>query len=82
MRYFITRMASFIGSNLADRLLSSDGHHVTGYDHFSTGQEQFIASTQINENFNLVRGDVLDLPVLTKAMRGAGFVLHLLLMQM
>lgn len=76
MHYFITGVAGFIASNLADRLLSS-GDTVTGYDNFSTGQEAFIASALQNPNFRLVRADVLDLPALTEAMRGADFVFHL-----
>jgi len=76
LHYFITGVAGFIASNLADRLLSS-GHTVTGYDNFSTGQEAFIASAFQNPNFQLIRADVLDLPALTEAMRGADFVFHL-----
>ena len=76
MHYFITGIAGFIASNLADRLLSS-GHTVTGYDNFSTGQEAFIASALQNPNFQLIRADVLDLPALAEAMRGADFVFHL-----
>lgn len=76
MHYFITGVAGFIASNLTDRLLSS-GHIVTGYDNFSTGQEDFVASALQSPNFNLVRADVLDLSSLTEAMRGADFVFHL-----
>jgi len=76
LRYFVTGAAGFIGSNLADRLLS-DGHSVVGYDNFSTGQEEFIELALQNKNFTLVRADILDLPALTKAMRGTDFVFHL-----
>lgn len=76
MKCFITGCAGFIGSNLADRLLS-EGHIVIGYDNFSTGQEQFVAWAQQNKNFSLVPGDLLDLPTLTKAMLGADVVFHL-----
>jgi UDP-glucose 4-epimerase len=76
MKFFITGVAGFIASNLADRLLS-DGHIVTGYDNFSTGQEQFIEEAQQSPDFTLVRGDVLHLPALTEAMQGADFVFHL-----
>jgi UDP-glucose 4-epimerase len=76
MKYFVTGAAGFIASNLVDRLLA-DGHLVTGYDNFSTGQEEFLESARGNENFRLVRADVLDLPALTEAMRGADFVFHL-----
>jgi UDP-glucose 4-epimerase len=76
MHFFITGCAGFIGSNLTDRLLA-DGHTVTGYDNFSTGQNKFIAPALQSPNFDLVRGDTLDLPALTQAMRGAEFVFHL-----
>jgi UDP-glucose 4-epimerase len=76
MKYFITGVAGFIASNLADRLLS-EGHIVVGYDNFSTGREKFTLSAQQNKNFTLVRGDTLDLPALTEAMHGAEFVFHL-----
>lgn len=74
--YFITGGAGFIGSNLADRLLA-EGHEVVVYDDFSTGQREFIADAQTEPGFRLVEGDVLDLDVMTDAMRGADFVFHL-----
>ena len=76
MHYFVTGCAGFIGSSLTDRLLA-EGHIVTGYDNFSTGQQEFIASAIQNPNFQLVHGDVLDLPTITEAMRDAEFVFHL-----
>lgn len=75
MHYFITGCAGFIGSSLVDRLLEM-GNEVTGYDNFSTGQEDFIAAALQNPNFQLIRADVLDLSALTEAMRGADFVFH------
>jgi UDP-glucose 4-epimerase len=75
-RYFVTGAAGFIGSSLCDRLLQA-GHHVVGYDNFSTGQERFIVPAQGHRGFTLVRGDILDEPTLTEAMRGSEFVFHL-----
>jgi len=75
LHYFITGCAGFIGSSLVDRLLEM-GNEVTGYDNFSTGQEDFIAAALQNPNFQLIRADVLDLSALTEAMRGADFVFH------
>ena len=76
MRVFITGVAGFIGSNLADRLLSA-GHEVVGYDNFSTGQERFLEEAQAKQEFRLIRGDLLDFPALERAMGGADFVFHL-----
>jgi UDP-glucose 4-epimerase len=76
MQYLVTGCAGFIGSNLIDRLLA-EGHSVTGYDNFSTGQDKFIAPAIQSPNFTLVRGDMLDLSALTKTMKGVDFVFHL-----
>jgi len=75
-RVFITGVAGFIGSSLADVLLR-EGFSVVGWDNFSTGQEEFIGSAKQNPNFSLVRGDNLDLPALTKALAGCDTVFHL-----
>ncbi len=76
MKYFITGCAGFIGSNLTDRLLAA-GCTVVGYDNFSTGKEEFLFSAGQSPNFRLVRGDTLDVAVLTDAMQGTDFVFHL-----
>ncbi|OHE89420.1 MAG: nucleoside-diphosphate sugar epimerase, partial [Verrucomicrobia bacterium RIFCSPLOWO2_12_FULL_64_8] len=46
-------------------------------DDFSTGQERFLEGALKQPRFRLVRGDNLDLPALTAAMRGCDFVFHL-----
>ena len=69
MKYFITGVAGFIGSSLADRLLA-EGHEVVGWDDFSTGQEPFLEDARRHPAFRLVRGDNLDLPALTAGMGG------------
>jgi len=73
---FITGVAGFIGSNLADRLLA-DGEAVVGYDNFSTGQEEFVAGANRQPNFRLIRGDILDEKMLAAAMEGCTRVIHL-----
>jgi len=72
---FITGVAGFIGSSMADRLLR-EGKKVVGWDNFSTGQENFLIEALKNPNFKLIRGDNLDLPALTQAMAGCDFVFH------
>jgi UDP-glucose 4-epimerase len=76
VRYFVTGCAGFIGSNVVDRLLR-DGHQVTGYDDFSTGQAEFLAEAGRAPGFRLVRGDTLDEAALTRAMAGSELVIHL-----
>jgi UDP-glucose 4-epimerase len=75
MTAFITGCAGFIGSNLADRLLSR-GCAVVGYDDFSTGQRRFLECAGRHPNFRLIEGDLLDMHALTVAMRGTDCVFH------
>jgi UDP-glucose 4-epimerase len=73
---FVTGVAGFIGSNLAERLLAS-GLSVTGYDNFSTGQREFLGPLAQHPQFRLIEADDLDLPALTRAMAGCDTVFHL-----
>ncbi len=74
--WFVTGAAGFIGSNLVDRLLAL-GHRVVGYDNFSTGQERFLETALRHASFQLIRGDLLDLDALARAMEGCSLVVHL-----
>ena len=76
MHFFITGVAGFIGSNLADYLLQQ-GYEVTGYDNLSTGNENFINQAKKNTSFHFIEGDVLNTSLLQKAMQGCDFVMHL-----
>ena len=76
MKFLITGAAGFVGSNLADRLLSL-GHDVVAYDNFSTGQQQFVAQALRSPRYRLVRADLLDRDALCQAMSGVEFVFHL-----
>lgn len=75
-RVFITGAAGFIGSTLVDVLLAR-GAHVTGWDNLSTGRREFLVNALASPAFEFVRGDNLDLPSLTAAMRGCDCVFHL-----
>src|SRR6476646_4972434 len=75
-RVFVTGAAGFIGSNLVDRLLTN-GISVTGWDNFSTGQEEFLKDARQHPAFKMLRGDTLDLKALTEAIAGYDTVFHL-----
>lgn len=75
MRFFITGCAGFIGSNMTDQLLS-DGHEVTGYDNFSTGQRKFLETASQSSRFTLVEDDLMNTDGLTRAMQDIDFVFH------
>ncbi len=76
MKYFITGGAGFIGSNMADRLLSEPENEVVVYDNFSTGRREFLEEALKNPRFTLIEGDNLDEKKLTEAMAGCEFVFH------
>ena len=76
MKFLVTGAAGFIGSNLADRLLAL-GHQVVGYDNFSTGRKEFIASALASPRYRLIHADLLDREALSSAMPGVDFVFHL-----
>jgi len=76
LRAFVTGAAGFIGSNLVDGLLQA-GHSVAGFDNFSTGQIDYLKQATESSCFRMERGDLLDLPRLTRAMAGCDVVFHL-----
>ncbi len=76
MLCFVTGGAGFIGSNLVDALLA-DGHAVTVYDNFSTGQRDFLRDAECRPGFRLVEGDLLDRERLARVMSGHDVVFHL-----
>jgi UDP-glucuronate 4-epimerase len=68
MRVLVTGAAGFIGSSVVDRLLA-DGHTVLGFDNFNAFYDPAIKQRNLlgslgNERFELVRGDILDAPLL------------------
>lgn len=75
MKYLVTGGAGFIGSNVVDRLLNQ-GHYVLVFDNFSTGKEIFIRHNLNNPKFKLIKGDLLDLDLITKSCLDIDFVFH------
>lgn len=71
--YFITGGAGFIANTLIRQLI--DENRIVVYDNFSrdTLTESGLAN---HPNIKVVRGDVLDLPLLTQSMQGADAVIH------
>lgn len=70
MRVFITGVAGFLGSHLADAFLQR-GHHVTGVNSLIGGYEDNVPA-----GVDWYRGDCNDLDRLKKAMRGVNIVYH------
>lgn len=77
MKYFVIGGAGFIGSVLVARLLKEKKSSVTVYDNLSSGKLKHIKQFTKLKNFNFVKGDILNLKKLTKALQGHDFVFHL-----
>jgi dTDP-glucose 4,6-dehydratase len=73
-KVFITGGGGFIGTHLAERLLSR--HRVVIYDSFFRDSLIF-ADFKDHADLAVVRGDVLDFNSLKSAMEGSSLVLHL-----
>ena len=76
IRYFIVGGAGFIGSHLVRRLLEQADGHVTIFDNFSSGRLWRLGDAANSNRVAIVRGDVKDLPALTKAVAGHDHVFH------
>jgi UDP-glucose 4-epimerase len=73
--YLITGGAGFIGSHVAERLLA-EGHKVRVLDNFSSGRMANLAFARGNRRLEVVRGDIRNLKVVERAMRGVSAVFH------
>ncbi len=76
-RVAVTGGAGFIGSNLAERLVSQ-GLSVVVIDNFLTGREQNLAgwSAGAGSRLNVLRGDINDTGRLRETFRGVRYVFH------
>ena len=73
MKYLISGGVGFIGSNIAERILSL-GDEVRVLDNFSTGSEENLSD--IKHDIELIRGDLRDFETVKSAVAGVDYVLH------
>lgn len=71
--YLVTGGAGFIGSHIAERLVS-EGHEVRVLDNFSTGHRRNLASFE--DGITLFEGDLTDGTLLREAVSGVEVVFH------
>lgn len=74
-KVLVTGGAGFIGSNLVEELLKKN-YQVVCLDNLSTGSEKNIKEFYGNENFEFVKGDILDFDLLSKLTKGVFAVSH------
>lgn len=76
MNILITGGAGFIGSHLAERLIT-EGHSVTIVDDLSTGSLDNLADLAGSNRMTFVEGDILDKPLIDDLVQQADTVIHL-----
>src|SRR2546423_998322 len=74
MRFVVTGGAGFIGSNTVEELVRR-GQSVVVLDDLSSGKEENLA--EIRTKITLIKGSIIDIEVVRKAMHEADYVLHL-----
>lgn len=77
MKILITGGAGFIGSHLAERLLSDNSNQVIILDNLSTGRLKNIAHLESNPNFELVIDTILAENLLDKLVEKCDVIFHL-----
>ncbi len=73
LKFLITGGAGFIGSNIAEFLLT-EGHKVRVIDNFSTGKKENIAGFE--KDIELIDGDIRDFNTVTNAVKDIEIILH------
>jgi len=73
MKILITGGAGFIGSHLAEQLLTS-GHHVRVLDNLSTGKRSNLPADDVLE---FIQGDIRDINAVQAAVNGVDAIVHL-----
>ena len=74
--FLITGGAGFIGSHIVEYLLKYGASKVRILDNFSTGSMDNIRDFLDNPAFELINGDIRDLPTCQKAANGIDYVSH------
>lgn len=69
----VTGGAGFIGSHIVDSLVE-EGANVIVYDNFSFGNLRNLDNSR--GKIKVIKGDILDFPLLKKSMKNADFVSH------
>jgi UDP-glucose 4-epimerase len=72
-RYLVTGGCGFIGSNLAEYLVSQN-HEVRILDNLSTGKRENISA--FADRVEFIEGDLLDKAAVARAVYGVDYVLH------
>lgn len=76
MKYLITGGAGFIGSHLADAIISR-GDSVIALDNLSTGDKKNTEHLIKNPNFKLVEGSILDAKLIEEISSEVDHILHM-----
>ncbi|MEO1286893.1 MAG: GDP-mannose 4,6-dehydratase [Chloroflexota bacterium] len=76
MRIMITGVAGFIGSNLAQHLLTQ-GHEIVGIDNMSQGEPLNMASFKEHENFHFHEADIMNLDDMISLSEGCDMIVHM-----
>jgi len=76
MRVFIAGGAGFIGSHMANHLLTGTDADVVVFDNFTSGREWHLEPHLANPRLRIVRGDLKDLSVIVDAIAGSDRVYH------
>jgi len=76
MKILLTGGAGFIGSHLAEKLIS-EGHSVTALDNLSTGSSANLDSLKGSSDFKLVEASILDKAIVDKLVADSDGVIHL-----
>ena len=76
MKILLTGGAGFIGSHLAEKLIS-EGHSVTALDNLSTGSSENLVSLKGSSDFKLVEASMLDKSIVDQLVAESDGVIHL-----